>query len=79
MRGPVIDITTCLEALSARLADASAIAVAAVTCARHGSEPEAVRIALTLDGLLGEAQTLHGAVCLLGRMDRDRAEASGTS
>lgn len=79
MSGPVIDITTCLDALSARLSDAAALAKAAVTCARAGSEPEAVRIALKLDGLLGEAQTLHGAVCLLGRMARDRAEAAVAS
>ena len=63
-------ISRCLEALSTRLIDASAIAKAAVTCARSGSDREAVRIALDLDMLLNEAQTLHGAVCLFGRMDR---------
>ena len=67
-----MDITTCLEALSTRLVDAAAIGKAAVTCAQSGSEREAVRIAMDLDGLLNEAQTLHGAVCLLGRMDRER-------
>lgn len=64
-----IDIATCLEALSRRLVDAAAVAQAAVACAHAGSQREAVRIALKLDDLLGEAQTLHGAVCLLGRMD----------
>lgn len=66
----VMDIATCLEALSGRLTDAAAVAKAAVTCARSGSEREAVRIVLEIDDLLNEAQTLHGAVCLLGRMDR---------
>ncbi len=65
-----MDITTCLEALSTRLDDAAAVAQAAVTCAKSGSEHEAVGIALQLDGLLNEAQTLHGAVCLIGRMTR---------
>lgn len=66
-----LDITTCLEALSTRLADAAAVARAAASCAQSGSEHEAVRIALDLDVLLAESQTLHGAVCLFGRMARD--------
>lgn len=70
-----MDITTCLEALSTRLTDAAAVAKAAVACAQNGSEREAVRIALDLDELLAESQTLHGAVCLLGRMDRTAAPA----
>ena len=74
MNGSVVDITTCLDALSERLSDAAAIAKAAVTCARSGSEREAVRIAMDLDALLGEAQTLHGAACLLGRMKRDEGD-----
>ena len=65
-----MDFGTCLEALSTRLTDAAAVAKAAVTCARSGSDHEAVRIALELDTLLNEAQTLHGAVCLIGRMAR---------
>lgn len=66
--GSGLDITGCLAALSTRLADAAAIARATV---ESGSEREAVRIALKLDVLLGESQTLHSAVCLLGRMNRD--------
>ena len=68
-----LDITTCLEAISRRLVDAAAVAQAAVTCARSGSEREAVRIAMDLDLLLNESQTLHGAVCLIGRMERAEA------
>ena len=64
-----VDITACLEALSQRLVDAAAIAQAAVTCARSGSQREAVGISMQLDLLLGEAQTLHGAVCLLSRKE----------
>ena len=45
-----MDITTCLEALSTRLTDAAAVAKAAVTCARSGSEGEAVRITLRRGG-----------------------------
>ena len=71
-----MDITTCLEALSTRLTDAAAVARAAVTCAKGGSEHEAVRIALDLDVLLNESQTLHGAVCLIGHMNREERAAS---
>lgn len=63
-----LSITTCLVEMSTRLSDAAAIAKAAVTCASSGSEREALRIAMDLDRLLHEVQTLHGAVCLIGRM-----------
>ena len=63
-----LSITTCLAEISTRLSDAAAIAKAAVTCAAAGSEREALRIAMDLDRLLHEVQTLHGAVCLIGRM-----------
>lgn len=62
-----MDITACLAALSRRLVDAAAIAQAAVTCARSGSEREVVGISMPLDTLIGESQTLHGAVCLMSR------------
>ena len=68
-----VDIPVCLEALSRRLVDATAIAQAAVTCAHSGSQREAVGISMQLDLLLGEAQTLHGAVRLLSREDAQRA------
>lgn len=65
-----LSIRGCLAAISARLTDAAAIARAAVTCAETGSDREALRIVLDLDEHLSEAATLHGAVCLLGRMRR---------
>ncbi|MDP4026657.1 hypothetical protein Q8W71_29040 [Methylobacterium sp. NEAU 140] len=65
-----MSITACLAEISARLTDAAAVAKAALTCAEAGSEREAVRIAMDLDALLHEAETLHGAVCLLGRLPR---------
>ena len=71
-----MDITSCLEAISRRLVDAAAVAQASVTCARSGSEREALRIAMDLDLLLNESQTLHGAVCLIGRMGRAEATAA---
>lgn len=67
-----LSVTGCLQEIGARLVDAAAIARAAVTCAESGSEREALRIAMDLDELLSEAGTLHGAVCLLGRMQRDK-------
>jgi hypothetical protein len=65
-----LSITACLSEISLRLTDAAAIARAAVTCAESGSEREALRIAMDLDELLHEAETLHGAVTLIGRMSR---------
>ena len=74
-----LSVTGCLTEISARLTNAAAIAKAALVCAQSGAEREAVRIALDLDELLSEAGTLHGAVCLIGRMNRDRAERSASS
>lgn len=67
-----LNITEGLREIATRLTDAAAIAKAAVTCAESGSEREAVRLSLDLDELLGEAETLHRAVTLLNRMERDR-------
>ena len=72
-----LSIRACLGEISARLTDAAAIAKAAVTCAESGSEREALRIAMDLDELLSEAATLHGAVCLIGRMSRAEAPKPG--
>ena len=71
MSGSGLSIRACLGEISERLTDAAAIAKAAVTCAESGSEREALRIAMDLDELLNEASTLHGAVCLIGRMSRE--------
>ena len=65
-----LSITACLHEMSSRLADAAAIGKAALVCAEHGSEREGLRIAMDLDELLHQVQTLHGAVCLIGRMSR---------
>ena len=70
MSGSGLSIRGCLDEISERLTDAAAIAKAAVSCAESGSEREALRIAMDLDKLLNEASTLHGAVCLIGRMSR---------
>ena len=70
-----LSVAGCLNEISARMTEAAAVAKAAVACAAAGSEREAVRIAMDLDVLLNEATTLHGALCLIGRMDRQRAAA----
>ena len=74
MSDAAFNVTGCLSEMSARLTDATAIGKAALTCAQSGSEYEAIRIALDLDELLSEAVTLHGAVCLMGRVRRAGAE-----
>jgi hypothetical protein len=63
-----LSITSCLTEISLRLSKAAAIAKAAVTCAESGAEREALRIAMDLDELLHETETLHGALTLIGRM-----------
>jgi len=68
-------VTAAQAATSARAPDA-ALAKAALVCARAGSEREAVRIVLDLDAPLSEAPTLHGAICLIGRITRKAAEAT---
>ena len=73
MSGSGLSIRGCLGEISGRLTDAAAIAKAAVSCAESGSEREALRIAMDLDKLLNEATTLHGAVCMIGRMRRRSA------
>ena len=71
-----LSVTATLAAISVRLTEAAALAKAAMVCARTGSEREAVRIVLDLDVPLSEAQTLHGAICLIGRINRKAAEAT---
>lgn len=73
MSGPGLSIRVYLNEISGRLTAASAIAKGAVACVEGGSEREALRIAMDLDELLSEAATLHGAMCLVGRMQRARA------
>lgn len=71
-----LSITVGLREISTRLTDATAIAKAAVICAESGSEREALKIAMDVDELLNEARTLHGAVCLIGRIARRRENAA---
>lgn len=66
-----LSVTRCLGEISSRLTDAAAIARAALACAEAGSEREALRIAMELDEHLFEAKTLHGAVIMIGRLQRD--------
>ena len=68
--------TGCLRETSNRLTDAAAIARAAVKGPKSGSEWEPVRVATDLDEILSETTALHGAVCLLGRMDLEASRAA---
>ena len=77
MSGAELSIRACLDAISDRLTDAAAIARAAVACAEAGSEREGLRIAMSLDALLHEAVTLHGAAALIGRVQRKEIVPSG--
>jgi hypothetical protein len=65
-----LTITSGLQEISRRLTDAAAIAKGAAACAEAGSEHEGLRIAMDLDELIHEVATLHGAMCLLVRMER---------
>lgn len=63
-----------VAAISTRLTQAAALAMTTLVCA--DSEREAVRIVLDLDVPLSEAKTLHGAICLIGHINRKVAEAT---
>lgn len=65
-----LTLTRLMRDLAEDLTEATAIAKAAVACAEAGAEAEAARITLRLDVPLSEAQTLHGALCLLARRAR---------
>jgi hypothetical protein len=71
-----LSVAMCLNEISARLTHATAIVRAAVTCAENGSEREALRIALDIDERLHEAQTLHAAMILVGRIRRQASHDS---
>jgi hypothetical protein len=70
-------VTSGLREISGRLADAAAIAKAAVCCAESGAEGHALTIALDLEEPLGEANTLVNAVSLIQRTSEARERASG--
>jgi len=69
---PTLSVTAVLAAISVRLPEAAALAKAALVY-RAGSECKAMRILIDLDAPLSEAQTLHGAICLIGRINRTAA------
>ncbi|MGY6250485.1 hypothetical protein ACXIUS_23555 [Bosea thiooxidans] len=71
MAGEGLDIRIYLDEIVTRLTDAAAIAKAAVACAEAGSTREALRIALDLDEILSEVTTLHSALILVGRLQRN--------
>lgn len=76
MSDPGLSITACLSEISDRLSEAAAVAKAALACAEAGAEREGLRIGMDLDVPLSEAQTLHAAACLIGRLKR-QAERGG--
>lgn len=76
-RPPALSPAACLHAISARLTEASALVAAALACAQAGSERQALRLVLDLDIPLREAATLHGALCLLGRLQANTAATEG--
>jgi hypothetical protein len=61
-------VRECLTGISDRLSDATAIAKAAVTCAQEGNPDAAVRIALDVEQLIHEANTLLNAASLMNRL-----------
>ena len=67
-------VKECLTAISTRLSDASAIAKAAVTCAEEGNPGGAVRIALDVEQLIHEANTLLNAASLMNRLAGEQPE-----
>lgn len=71
-RETCLSVTAAQAAISARLTEASAFAKAALVCAHARSERVAVLIVLDLS----EAQTLHGVICLIGRINRCGGEAT---
>jgi len=75
LNGTELNIRACLGEIRERRTDADAIAKTAIKCADSCSEGEVLRIAMDLDELLSEAATLHGAMCLIGRMQRADARS----
>ena len=58
----------CLKEISLKLVSAAAISRGAVTCAESGDLAAGVRIALDVEPLLHEANTLLNAASLMNRM-----------
>lgn len=64
----------CLKEISLKHVSAAAIARGAVTCAESGDALAAVRIALEVEPLLHEANTLLNAASLMNRLSEGGAE-----
>lgn len=76
MAGEGLNIRFYLDEIVTRLTDAAAIVKAAVACAEAGSTREALRIVLDLDEILSETTTLHSALILAGRLQRNAKGAA---
>lgn len=61
-------IQACLAEMRAKLKEAAGIAKAAEACAEAGSIDEAVQVSMGIEQLIYDADRLHDAVALLGRM-----------
>jgi hypothetical protein len=70
-------VRECLTGISERLSDASAIAKAAVTCTEEGNPGAAVRIALDVEQLIHEANTLLNAASLMNRLADEPPDPPG--
>lgn len=61
-------IQACFAEMRAKLKEAQGIAKAAEACAEAGSIDEAVQVSMGIEQLIYDADRLHDAVTLLGRM-----------
>jgi hypothetical protein len=61
-------IDWCLRHMQENLEDAAAIAKAANACAEAGNPQKAIEIALDVEQLINEAETLLNAASLLNRI-----------
>ena len=61
-------IKACFSEMQARLKQALQIAKAAEACADAGSIEEAVQVSMDIEQLIYDANRLHDATTLLGRM-----------
>lgn len=61
-------IQACFAEMRAKLKEAEGIAKAAEACAEAASIDEAVRVSMGIEQLIYDADRLHDAVALLGRM-----------
>ena len=65
-------IQACLGEISSKLTDAAAIAKGAVVCAESGNPSGGLRIALDIEQLVYETNTLLNAASLMNRINKER-------